>query len=185
VETQSDIRTRLARVMRNPLAIVGAIGSVLVIIANAAPALNSATELWSRWTHPPARLDTTWQGTWKSREGFTYNFAMQLAVSNGGSAEGRINWKLMATPPGSFLEKRVGDTGIEHVRGQYDRIRGLAVLDGYEVSDPSLLGVDSYKFQIKPDRITFLGMTRSHGEWAAEASGTVIVNEQSDDRRPN
>ncbi len=167
--------------MRNPLAIVGAVGSVLVIIANAQPALNSATELWSRWANPPARLDTTWQGTWKSREGFTYNFAMQLGVADRGTAEGRINWKLMATPPGSFLEKRVGDTGIEYVRGHYDRARGLAVLDGYEVSDPSLLALDSYKFQIKPDRITFLGMTRSHGEWAAEASGTVIINEQSDD----
>lgn len=178
MEPQSDQKSWLSRLIRNPIAIVGAIGSILVVLANAEPAVNSATTLWQRWTVAPAGLDTTWQGSWKSREGFTYDFAMQLNVAETGDADGQISWKLIATPKGSPLEPRVGDTGFEYVRGHYDRARSLAVLDGYEVSDPTLLGTDTYKFQIKSDKLSFVGMTKSHGEWTAEANGTVIVTEK-------
>ena len=178
MEPQSGQKSWLSRLIRNPIAIIGAIGSILVVLANAEPAVNSASALWQRWTAAPTGLDTTWQGSWKSREGFTYDFAMQLNVAETGVADGQISWKLIATPPDSQLAKRVGDTGIEYVRGHYDRARSLAVLDGYEVSDPTLLGTDTYKFQIKSDKISFVGMTKSHGEWSAEANGTVIVTER-------
>ena len=178
MEPQSDQKSWLSRLIRNPIAIIGAIGSILVVLANADPAVNGATALWHRLTAPPTDLESTWQGTWKSREGFTFDFAMQLSVADSGAADGQISWKLIAAPPGSPLEKRVGGTGIEYVRGRFDQARGVAVLDGYKVSDPALIGTDSYKFQIKPDKITFLGMTKSHGEWTAEANGTVIVTEK-------
>ncbi len=167
-----------SRLIRNPFAIIGAIGSVFVVLANAEPAVNGATDLWHRWTQAPARLETTWQGTWKSRDGFNYALAMQLNVADSGAADGQISWELVATPPGNFLAPRIGSTGIEYVRGQFDRVKGLATLDGYKVSDPTLLALDSYKFQIKPDKISFVGMTKHRGEWEAEAGGTVIVTEK-------
>ncbi len=178
MEPQSNQKSFLSRLIRNPIAIIGAIGSALVVLANAEPAVNSATALWHRMTATPTNLESTWQGTWKSREGFSFDFAMQLNVADTGAADGQISWKLMVAPPDSPLTKRIGDTGIEYVRGTYDRAHSLAVLDGYEVSDPTLIGTDIYKFQIKSDKISFVGMTKSHGEWTAEANGTVIVTEK-------
>ena len=166
-----------SRLIRNPFAIIGAIGSVFVVLANAEPAVNGATDLWHRWTQPPTRLETTWQGTWKSRDGFNFGLAMQLNVAENGTADGEISWQLVEAPPGNFLVPRVGDSAIEYVHGQYDRAHGLATLDGYKVSDPTLLALDSYRFQIKPDKISFIGMSKHRGEWEAQAGGTVIVTE--------
>jgi hypothetical protein len=170
-------RSWASRLIRNPIAIIGAIGSIFVVLANAEPAMDGATHIWQRWTQPPARLETTWQGSWKSRDGFNYALAMQLQVADSGAADGQITWELVATPPGSFLQPRVGAIGIEYVRGRYDRSRGIATITGYKVSDPTLLALDSYKFQIKPDKISFVGMSKHRGGWEAAADGTVIVTE--------
>ncbi len=51
-------------------------------------------------------------------------------------------------------------------------------IKGYKVSDPTLLALDSYKFQIKSDQISFVGMSQHRGEWEAQAGGTVIVTEK-------
>src|SRR6185369_16735405 len=90
-------RSWASRLIRNPVAIIGAIGSVFVMLANAEPAMNGATHIWHRWTQPPPRLETTWQGTWKSRDGFNYALAMQLEVAESGDADGEISWELVAT----------------------------------------------------------------------------------------
>lgn len=168
----------IARLVRNPIAIIGALGSLFVVLANAEGALVGARNLWHRFTANPAQLETTWQGDWKSRDGFHYGFAMQLDVAATGAADGRISWELKAAPASSPLAQRIGAIGLEYVRGRFDQEKGLAEITGYEVSDPTLLAVDSYKLQIKPDRITFVGMTKHRGEWEAQAGGTVIVSER-------
>jgi hypothetical protein len=170
-------RSALSRLIRNPIAIVGALGSIFVVLANAGPAIDGAGDLWRRWTESPSLLDTTWQGDWKSRDGYHYAFAMQLGVAATDEARGEINWQLVATPSGSHIANRVGDSAIEYVSGRYDRNKRLATLAGYKVSDESLLALDTYKFQIKSDNITFVGMTKHRGQWEAEAGGTVIVTE--------
>lgn len=167
-----------AKIIRNPVAILGVIGSIFVVLANAGPALDGATNLWHRWTAPPTHLESTWQGDWKSRDGFHYGFAMQLDVAESGDAKGEISWELKATPPDSHLAPRIGDIGIEYVAGHFDRSKGLATLSGTKVSDPTLLALDAYKFQIKPDQISFVGMTKHRGSWEAQAGGTVIVTER-------
>ncbi len=98
-------RSWASRLIRNPIAIIGAIGSIFVVLANAEPAMDGATHIWHRWTQPPARLETTWQGSWKSRDGFNYALAMQLQVTDSGAADGQITWELVATPPGSFCNR--------------------------------------------------------------------------------
>lgn len=173
----SSTRSLLSRLIRNPVAIIGAIGSALVVLANAGPAIDGATNLWQRATQAPAQLETTWQGDWKSRDGYHYAFAMQLAVADNDEATGEINWQLVATPPNSHLAHRVGDSAVEYVSGRYDRAKRLATLSGYKVSDPGLLALDTYRFQIKSDNISFIGMTKHRGQWEAEAGGTVIVTE--------
>lgn len=166
-----------ARLLRSPIAIIGAIGSVLVVLANANPAIEGASNLWSRVAESPPALETTWQGTWTSREGYRYDFAMQLNVAESGAADGQIRWDLVATPADSHIADRVGHSATEYVSGKFDRVKGLATVDGYKVSDATLIALDSYKFQLKPDRISFVGMTKHRGQWEAQAGGTVIVSE--------
>lgn len=173
-----DRRSWIARLIRRPVAILGAIGSILVVLANAGPAIDGASNLWRRWTEQPTQLETNWQGSWKSREGFTFDFAMQLEVQESGTANGQISWQLVKTPPDSFLAPRTGDSAIEFVTGTYDREKRVAVVSGTKVSDPTLLALDSYKFQIKPDNVSFVGMSKHRGAWEAEAGGTVIVAEK-------
>lgn len=171
----SSLKEAAARALKSPVAIIGLIGSVLVVLANASPAIDGAENLWRRWTRQHAGLETNWQGTWKSRTGYNYSFAMQLEVREDETAMGQINWELVATPPNSHLADRVGDTAIEYVSGRFDKADNIATIAGYDVSDPTLIARDTYKFQIKSDKISFVGMTKNHGDWAAEAQGSVIV----------
>lgn len=174
----AEPRRWLSRLLRNPVAIIGAIGSLFVVLANAEGALNGVNRLWHRWTAPPVALESTWQGDWKSRDGYHYAFAMQLDADDAGRANGTISWQLKATPAGSHLTKRVGATGMEYVEGRFDREAGVATISGYKVSDETLLALDSYKFQIKSDKMSFVGMSKHRGEWEAQATGTVIVTQK-------
>jgi len=171
-------RSWFAKLIRNPVAILGAVGSLFVVLANAGPAIDGSKNLWRRWAVPPSQLETNWQGSWKSREGFTFGFAMQLEVRDDGAADGQISWQMLETPPDSFLAPRTGDSAIEFVSGTYDRETRVAVISGHKVSDPTLLALDTYKFQIKPDNVSFVGMSKHRGEWEAQAGGTVIVTEK-------
>jgi hypothetical protein len=171
----SSLKDLVLRALKSPVAIVGLIGSVLVVLANAAPAIDGAQTLWQRWTSPQTGLETNWQGTWKSRSGYSFAFAMQLDVGEDQTAQGWISWELLATPTNSPLAPRIGDTAIEYVSGRFDRANNIATVAGYDISDATLIAKDTYKFQIKSDKISFVGMTKNHGDWAAEAQGTVIV----------
>jgi hypothetical protein len=151
---------------------------VVVLLANADQALDGARALWSRWTKPSPVLETVWHGTWKSRGGFTFDFAMQLRVEGDDQATGKILWELMETPANSQLAKRVGEKATEFVVGRYDRVNGVAAVKGYRVSDPTLLALDNYRFRIRPDKVSFVGMTEYRGDWEAQASGTVIVTDR-------
>jgi hypothetical protein len=151
---------------------------IVALLANGERAFNGARDLWLHWTKRAPTLETTWQGTWKSRSGFTFDFAMQLEVHGDDSATGQIKWQLMEAAPNSPLAQRVGDKATEFVSGRYDRANGIASIAGYEVSDPTLLARDTYRLQIRADKVSFVGMTKYRGDWEAAAGGTVIVTER-------
>lgn len=151
---------------------------IVVVLANGERAFDGTRDLWLRWTKRAPILETTWQGTWKSKNGFTFDFAMQLEVHGDDSATGQIKWQLMETPPNSPLARRVGDKATEFVSGRYDRVNGIASISGYEVDDPMLLARDTYRLQIRADKVSFVGMTKYRGDWEAAAGGTVIVTEK-------
>jgi hypothetical protein len=174
----ADAKTTFWGPIRITIATIGAVGSLVALIANADPAIEGAKRLWTRWTTEPAALDTTWQGEWTSREGFLFTFAMQIAVTPDDEADGSISWQLNRAPPGNPLAERVGSTAIEYVRGSFDRGKKLMQVTGYEVSDPTLIETDAYKLQIEPDDRSFVGMTKNHGEWTAQTTGKVIIAEE-------
>jgi len=175
VQLTSSLKATLLRAVKSPLAIISVIGGVLVVLANAAPAIDGAKNLWQRWTLQQAGLETNWQGTWKSRNGYNFAFAMQLDVREDETAEGKIRWELVATPPNSHLANRIGDSATEYVSGRFDKANNVATVAGYDVTDSTLIALDSYKFQIKNDKVSFIAMTKHRGEWEAEAQGSVIV----------
>jgi hypothetical protein len=162
--------------VRITIAAIGALGSVLALLANADPAIEGAKRLMGRWTAPPA-LETTWQGQWASSQGFRFTFAMKIDVTTKDEAEGQISWRLDATPPGSFLESRIGSTAFEYVHGTFDREKKLMQVEGLYVSDPTLIETDRYRLQVEKDGLSFIGMTEEHGEWSAQTVGSVIISE--------
>jgi hypothetical protein len=163
--------------VRLTIGAVGAIGAVVALLANADPAIDGAKRLWARFTVSPVPLETVWQGDWSSRDGFHFSFAAKIDVAADDQAVGQITWQLTRTPPGSFLEPRIGSVAVEYVSGQYDREKKQMLVTGYDVSDPTLLARDTYRLQIKSDNLSFIGMTKHHGEWEAQTTGSVIVSE--------
>jgi hypothetical protein len=176
VEIQA--RSAIGKTRTRLVAALAIVVPVLVALANAERAIDEASALWLRWTKAAPVLDSIWQGTWKSKGGFTFDFAMQLEVAGDNSANGQIKWQLVGAPPQSPLAPRIGSKGTEYVSGRYDRTNGIASIAGYSVSDPTLLALDTYRFQMRPDKVSFVGMTKYRGDWEAEASGTVIVTEK-------
>lgn len=160
------------------MALLAVIVPIIVLLANGERAFDETRALWLRWTKTAPALETIWQGTWKSKGGSTYEFALRLEVHGDNSGSGQIKWQLIGAPANSPLLSRIGDKGTESVSGRYDRTNGVASIAGHAVSDPTLLALDTYRFQIRPDKVSFVGMTRYRGDWEAEASGMVIVTEK-------
>lgn len=176
--SEQQTKTKLAQARTRLVALLAVIVPLIVLLANSERAIDGARALWLRWTNTAPELETVWQGTWKSKGGFTFDFAMQLEVHGDNSAAGQIKWQLVGTPVNSPLAPRTGQKATEFVSGRYDRTNGIASIAGYAVSDPTLLALDTYRFQIRPDKVSFVGMTRYRGDWEAEAGGTVIVTEK-------
>lgn len=176
--TAGLLKTLVERLRRKPLALLSVIATLFVVLANAKPAMDGAEKLWLDWTQKYPPLETIWQGSWKGRNGFNFALALRLNVLGDNSAQGQIRWELVAAPMDSRLASRVGAHATEFVSGRYDREKAIATLKGYRVSDPTLLALDTYKFQILSDKVSFVGMSRYRGEWQAEASGKVILTEK-------
>jgi hypothetical protein len=171
-------RSVIGKARNRVVAVLAVVVPIVVILANGERAFDEASAVWLRWTKAAPVLETIWQGSWKSKGGFTFDFAMQLDVAGDDSATGQIKWQLVGAPAESPLTPRIGSKGTEYVSGRYDRINGIASIAGYAVSDPTLLALDTYRFQMRSDKVSFVGMTRYRGDWEAEASGTVIVTEK-------
>ena len=176
--SELPLKTVVRKARVRLVALLAIVVPIVVVLANGEQAFDAARGLWLRWTNASPVLETIWQGTWKSKGGFTFEFAMQLEVRGDNSAVGQIKWQLVGAPAQSPLALRIGATGTEFVSGRYDRTQGIASVAGHRVTDPTLLALDTYRFQIRSDKVSFVGMTRYRGDWEAEAGGTVIVAEK-------
>jgi hypothetical protein len=171
----SSFSKAVRKLRTNPFVVgIIVVGTLLIALANTGRSLSELRQLWTGWTQQYPALETTWHGSWMGRDGHKFLFAMQLEVAANDAAEGYISWQLVSTPAGSHLAHRVGAVANEFVKGRFDRRENIAIVEGYDVSDPTLLALDSYKLQIRPDK-TFVGMTKHRGDWEAQASGNVIV----------
>jgi len=171
------VKATLTRAKAHPVvAVVVVLATILVGLANAGTAIETVSTLWKKWTRPAPVLDTTWQGAWEEPDGHAFSFVMRLTILSNDTATGQIRWRLLQTPPSSIVKDRVNAEAIEFVSGTYNRDAHVVEVRGDRVSDPTLIGVDVYKFQILNDNVSFEAFTRASGDrWDGAARGRVIV----------
>jgi hypothetical protein len=125
-------------------------------------------------TTPSPSLKTRWEGAWESDQGYRFSFVMHLDITGEDTADGYILWRLLGTPPGSFLAGRVNEPGTEFVRGSIDRSVGVLSVAGYRTDNPTLLALDQYRFFISADNRTFRGISKTlEGTWHTAINGTI------------
>jgi len=134
-----------------------AIGWLLVAPAGAWAQNVSATDR--------AALAGPWQGFWSS-DTHEYAASIMLNVAENGQVDGTINWTLRKSPRPEYQAK-IGQTGVEHVRGTFRTDASLLAIDGYRLDDPNkILGMDKYRLVLSESRKTLGGITWDHGSWA-------------------
>lgn len=98
----------------------------------------------------PARAGGT--GQWTSPTGFLYLAEVRLEIRADGAAEGAITWTLAHSPRESELPK-LGQKGVEYVRGRYDGASRVLALEGYRKEDPlDIIGLDTYRLLLAENR---------------------------------
>lgn len=112
-----------------------------------------------------AALAGPWKGLWVS-DTHEYEASLTMQVAASGRIEGAITWTLRKSSRPDYQSK-VGLTGVEHVRGQFNPDTGLVTLTGYRLDDPNkILGTDKYRLAVGDSRKTMGGITWDHGTWA-------------------
>ena len=128
----------------------------------------------------PAALDaqqtgaSRWAGQWMSPTGFLYLAEMRIEIGPGGAAEGAITWTLAQSPRESELPK-LGQKGVEYVRGRYDSPSRVLSLEGYRKEDPlAVIGLDTYRLLLAENGLALAGMTSNHGDWQGRFWATRV-----------
>ena len=120
-----------------------------------------------------------WHGQWTSPTGFLYIAELQLEIRPDGAAEAAITWTLAHSPRETELPK-LGQKGVEYVRGRYDVASGVLALEGYRKEDPSgILGLDTYRILLAENGWALAGMTKNHGDWQGRFWATRVDRERS------
>ena len=105
-----------------------------------------------------------WTGMWNSNT-HEYGATLTMKVAADGAIEGEIAWTLRKSNRPDYQGK-IGKTGTEYVRGQFDPRASQVNFDGYRLDDPNkILGTDKYRLVIGDNRRTMGGLTWDHGTW--------------------
>lgn len=97
-------------------------------------------------------LTGKWQGQWTSPEGYLYSAEGNFdATGSSNGIQGNINWILKKSPRKSEQSK-LGQGGVEYVKGSYDPEKRILAIAGYRKEDPhQLVGVSKYKLTLTED----------------------------------
>lgn len=106
---------------------------------------------------------TTWDVEWKNPEGHLYTGELRIELQKGRWIEGSILWTLRASPRAEEQGK-IGLTGTEYIRGEYQERTGQLTFEGVRLEDPnSILGTDKYQLTVDSTASNLTGKT-SHGD---------------------
>lgn len=110
-------------------------------------------------------LSDAWTGLWQS-DTHEYEATLKLTVAASGRIDGAITWKLLKSNRPNYQSK-IGMTGTEFVRGQFDPDTNLVTFNGYRLDDPNtILGMDQYRLVVGDTRKTMAGLTSDHNTWS-------------------
>lgn len=119
-------------------------------------------------------LPSCWRGDWVGADGHRFKFLFFLQTEETGCM-GVFRWTLTYAPPRSQVAGKEGQSGLEYVRGSYNRTAHVVNLSGYHLSNQGLLALDQYRLDVSADTKSFSGRTRGHGKfWASVISGTAL-----------
>lgn len=126
---------------------------------------------------PDISILSKWVGNWHSGRGSLFSFVMHLKIKSDDTVDGYILWRLLKLPPNSpITSDRINEPGTEFVRGSIDRNTREVSLSGYRTDNPTLLGLDTYRFFISADGHTFRGLSQdADGSWYTSIEGTVGI----------
>jgi hypothetical protein len=104
-----------------------------------------------------------WSGRWTDSQGWIYTFDLSLR-RQGATVSGQYLWRLVTTADPT-MNNRVGDRAIERVRGTIDCGANSMEYAGYEVSDDTLIGADTYRVALGAG-LSLTGRSRGNeGTW--------------------
>lgn len=104
-----------------------------------------------------------WGGRWTNSQGWVYSFELSLR-RQASAVSGQYVWRLV-TSADPTMNNRVGDRAIERVRGSIDCAANTMEYAGYEITDDTLIGADTYRVSIGAG-LSLTGRTRgSEGTW--------------------
>ena len=106
-----------------------------------------------------------WTGVWTAPEGWLYAAVFHLELNSDQTVQGSITWTLKRSPRPEE-EAKIGLTGVELVRGNYNNECRTVRLEGYDLDDPNgILGTDRYELILAPTGNSLGGITWHHGPW--------------------
>ncbi len=112
-----------------------------------------------------------WTGAW-ANAGWQYTFTLQLTRS-GLALEGAFLWRLDEAPAGQPRDN-VGKSASEFLRGTYEPARGRVRVAGTGMSEPGVIGLDSYELTLAADGL-ISGKTRTNaGNWTGRISAVLL-----------
>ena len=119
-----------------------------------------------------------WQGQWTNPRGHLFAADAQLEFRPDGTVQGTITWTLVKSPrPGE--QAKLGQKGVEHVRGRYDARCRLLSLEGHSKDDPNtVIGLDVYRLVLTENGKALVGPTRSHREWEGRFEATRVLGDE-------
>jgi len=99
-----------------------------------------------------ALLRKEWSGVWSEPDS-RYDARLTLRSSVDGAVDGRIQWTLRSAKRDDYQPK-IGQSGVEFVRGSFDPKKRELVLEGYRRDDPNrILGLDRYVFTFQDAKL--------------------------------
>jgi len=110
-----------------------------------------------------ALLRKPWSGVWSDPES-RYDARLTLRSGGDGAVDGRIQWTLRHAKRDDDQPK-IGQSGVEFVRGSFDPKKRELVLEGYRRDDPNrILGLDRYVFSFQGDEPKLVGTSWNKGK---------------------
>lgn len=130
---------------------------------------------------PGNQLTSRWKGEWRGEDGHRFSFELLLNFHDGKQGNGHFIWTLTHAPMGSSVASRVGQSGIEHVRGSYDATIRELKLQGFRLEHDNLLSLDAYRVTVAVGGRSFSGFSRSHsGRWRSPISARAVSADARD-----